>query len=363
MPIGKGGSEQSQSGSQSGQYTGNQSGLTYSGSNQSSTGSTSSTSSVNPNVPTQNQGYYNQAGANLSPNGLSATQQSALGGAPQPGMGTTAVQTSINDMNALKPGYTSLAGTNYTPYSASTAANPAVVNPQSGAAFMGQYQDPYQSQVVGTTLADFDRNTNNTLNQMRASRDAGSAFGDRSALADEQFLNDQSLKRAQTEGALQSAGFNTAAGYAQNDASRGLTAAQGNQNTAASLNMFNAGQGNQVAQNNANNAFTQQGLNLNALNSAGANANATSQLAQQGVRLNSDLANNLFNYGTTGQGQLINLFSAGNPLIGQTQSSSGNTSQNTTGENLGVTANQGGGNSQSTSQGSGSSKGGGGSFG
>jgi hypothetical protein len=343
-------SSQNQNSFHSDEFSGQQDG-TQSGSQ---TATQNGTSSTRADVPAQNQAYYDQAGANLGPDGLSAIQRQALGLAPQPGIGSTAVQTSINDMNALKPGYLDLASRGYTPYAASSAATPASVDPQSGAAFMSAYHSPYENAVVGTTLGDFDRNTANTLNAMRASRSAGSAFGDRSQIADEQFLNDQTLKRAQTEAALRQQGFESGANLGQQDAARSLAAAQSNQSTAANLNMFNAGQTNQVAQNNAANSLANANLNLGALNAEGSNAVNTSQLAQQGVRLNSDLANGLFNLGSAGQGQLINLFSAGNPLIGQTTKTSGSSNSSFDNKSSNTTS----GKSSGYSSGSGSSKGG-----
>jgi hypothetical protein len=337
-----GGAQQNQSGHQFGSYNGNQSGINYGASNQSQTGTSSSTSSVNPNVPTQNQSYYNNAGANIGSNCLTGIPQQALSGAPQPGIGSTAVQSSINDMNALKPGYAAIAGNSYTPYSAASAGTSPTA-----AQFMGAYQNPYTNDVVNSSLANYDNNTANTLNAMRASRDAGSAFGDRAAIADAVYKGQSDLGRGELASNLLSQGFNTAAGLGQGDA-----------NTAASVNMFNAGQGNQVAQNNANNNLAQQGINLNALNSAGQNAYNTSQLAQQGVNLNSNLANNLFSMGGQGQNQLLNLFTAGNPLIGQTATNTGTNSQTATGENLGVNANNASGQSAGSSSGQGSSKGG-----
>jgi hypothetical protein len=344
-----GGSSQQQSGYQSGTYSGNQSGLNYGAQNATQTGSqntnSSSTSSVNPNVPTQNQGYYNSAGANIGPDGLTAAQRAAVTGAPQPGTGSVAVQSSINDMNALKPGYATIAGNSYTPYSASGA------NAPTGASMMDAYESPYLSDVVNSTLANYDNNTANALNTMRASRDAGSAFGDRAAIADSVYKGQSDLGRGQLASSLLNQGFNTAAGFGQQDASN-----------AANVSMFNAGQKNQDAQNNALNNFTQQGINLNALNSAGNNALNTSQLAQNGVRLNSDLSNSLFSMGGQGQNQLLNLFTAGNPLIGQTATNTGASTGSTTGttsaENFGVNANQAAGQSSGTSSGQGSGKGG-----
>jgi len=337
-----GGSSSNQSGYQSSNTSGLQSGLNYALQNALSHGQSSSTSSTNPNVPAQNQAFYDQAGANLDPAGLTAAQRQALAVAQgQQGLGSTAVQTSINDLNTLKPGYLDLAGRSSTPITAAQASTPT------GADFMGAYQSPYENAVVGTTLADFDRNTANTLNAMRASRGAGAAFGDRSALADEQFLNDQALKRAQTEAAVRQQGFDTGATLGQQDAAR-----------FSGANMFNAGQANQVAQNNAANALAFGNLDLNALNAAGNNAVNTSQLAQQGVRLNSDLGNTLFNYGGAGQGQLVNRFSAGNPLIGQTSTNNGTTDNASSSENFGANANAASSQSQGYNSSNGSSKGG-----
>jgi hypothetical protein len=330
-----GGQQQQQSGYQSGNFAGNTAGLNVgaqtgatSATGQSTgattgqttgatTGNTTnaSTSTTGVNVPAANQSYYDRAGANIGPDGLTDAQRQAqkfMG--DQMGQGTVSAQYSINDLNNLKPGYNNLATATATPINSSNAAA------STGASLMQPYQAGYTNDVVNSTLRNYDQNTADTLAGMQAQRGRGSAFGDRSQLADATYRAKSDLGRGQLASSLLDTGFTRAADLGQQDAGR-LT-----QN-----NQFNATQNNSVGQANAANDLAAKGLNLNALNSAGQNAINTSQLAQQGTRLNADLANNYFNSGTTGQGQNLNLFTAGNSLLGNTTSNTGsqNTNMNT----------------------------------
>lgn len=85
---------------------------------------------------------------------------------------------------------------------------------------MAKYQNPYDQQVVNTTIDDLMRmrsmNSANTRSQAEA---AGAFGGDRAVLAES--LNNDNLDRAgaSTIAQLRQQGFNTSAGLAQNDAS------------------------------------------------------------------------------------------------------------------------------------------------
>lgn len=96
--------------------------------------------------------------------------------------------------------------------------NPALT----GASQMGAYQNPWDQQVVDTTLAGFDRNTGQQHAAMAAAAARNGAFGgSRYGIQEGQFAADSGLNRAGIEAQLRQQGFNTAAGYGMQDAASG----------------------------------------------------------------------------------------------------------------------------------------------
>lgn len=309
--------------------------------NGSFSGSTNVTNT--PNVPYNIANNYNNAQNNITTRGLTGAQTTAqdfLGS--QLGSGAQAVTRGIHELNGLSPQYQNFANSGYTPYSAQSASAPGSVGAQSGAANMSSYQNPYTNDVVRSSLAGYDNNTAMNQNAMRASRGANSAFGDRSAVADAVYQGQSDLGRGQLESGLRNQGFNTAAGYGQQDASRNLQADQGNQSTQAGINMFNTGQANQVSQANAANQMASNQFGLSSLGALGNNIMNQSGLALQGVQSGQNNALNLFNTGTTGQGQLINVVGAGNPFIGS------NISTGTSGQSSGTSSGTGSGSGKNS---------------
>lgn len=134
--------------------------------------------------------------------------------------------------------------------------NPAIT----GASQAGAYQNPWDQQVVDTTLAGFDRDAGQRRAQLEASGARNGAFGgSRFGLAEGQFDADTSLGRGALEGGLRQQGFNTANQFGFQDA------AAGNQ-----MLQFNAGQ-----QDNALNRQLQAaGLLTDQSNSYDANTRA-----------------------------------------------------------------------------------------
>jgi len=198
------------------------------------------------------------------------------------------------------------------------------VTPQQASTYLNSYMSPYTDKVVNTTLANYDQNTANQLNALRASRGAGSAFGDRANLSDSQFMNQSDLNRAQTEAGLRNLGFTNALTPAMSDASNAQSAAE-----------FNAGQANQMAEYNvgAQQTNTNQKLaaNSQALQAIVGWANIPQQILSNIVTANgidTTAAQNLFNAGTISAAQLSALLDAASQLNGssfnQTTNSSGN---------------------------------------
>lgn len=190
------------------------------------------------------------------------------------------------------------------------------VNARRGSEFRSDYFDPYINDVVNTSLADFDTGVDRSANAMRASRDAGSAFGSRSRNADAIFQGDAARGRGALSAGLRSNAFNTATGYGMQDANRFLSAdttnagnrlsastsnvanrlaaALANQNTALNVgttnaglldssNRFNAGAANAFSLADQGSRNANDTLSFNALNAAGnADLNRTNLLAGVG---------------------------------------------------------------------------------
>lgn len=109
-----------------------------------------------------------------------------------------------------------------------TSFNPALT----GASQMGNYSNPYDQQVINTTLANYDANSGQARAALEANGARNGAFGgSRFGIAEGQFDASNAMNRAQTEAGLRQQGFNTAAGYGLQDANAGNT-----------MNMFNAGE-------------------------------------------------------------------------------------------------------------------------
>lgn len=86
---------------------------------------------------------------------------------------------------------------------------------------IGNYMDPYLTDVVNTTLAGFDRNAGSQQAQAALDLAGDDTFGGSGgALYKAKLASDQGLDRASTEAGLRSTGWNTALGAAQQDAQR-----------------------------------------------------------------------------------------------------------------------------------------------
>lgn len=123
--------------------------------------------------------------------------------------------------------------------------------------YIKDYMSPYLSDVVNTSLADYDTGVDRALAGRQATADAGSAFGNRRAIADATYEADTMRGRGALSANLRNAGFTTALGAATGDASRFLTADIANQGTQAGnldrraqLGAFNVGQRNTASANN-----------------------------------------------------------------------------------------------------------------
>ncbi len=79
-----------------------------------------------------------------------------------------------------------------------------------------QYYNPYQQQVIESTMANINESDQRQQQQVKGNAaQAGALGGDRQAVAQAELARQQGLARNQTLAGLQSQGFNTAAGLAQ----------------------------------------------------------------------------------------------------------------------------------------------------
>jgi hypothetical protein len=157
-----------------------------------------------------------------------------------------------------------------------------------GADYMNSYMNPYLQQVVDTSLADYDVGVDRQSAQNRARRDAGSAFGDRAAIADAVFSADSNRGRGSLSANLRSDAFNTAANFGMQDSSRFLEADRSNQQVALQRAMENARLQQAAAEANAR--MQQEAYQANAGFTQDASS-SNARMAQETAFKNTDISN------------------------------------------------------------------------
>jgi hypothetical protein len=167
-------------------------------------------------------------------------------------------------------------------------ARPDVTTGPIGADAIAGYMNPYENEVVKTSLADLERQRQieQTYNAAQATR--AKAFGGTgSAILSSQTNDAYARNAAQSAAALRSQGFNTALSAAQADAARRLSADQGNQQAGNEISMFNAGKTQDASLFNAGQADTLAQFNAaQALEAQRSNQSA----GLSGAQLNLDAA-------------------------------------------------------------------------
>jgi hypothetical protein len=168
---------------------------------------------------------------------------------------------------------------------------------------MGAYRNPYEQEVVGTTLADFDADAGRLRAQQAAQAARTGAFGgSRNAILAAQTEGELARARASTAAGLRAAGFNAAAGLGAADADRATAASQFNTGQMFDTARYNAGSVNaqralQAQLNQGANQFNAQGQTdasrylADARNASGAaNAGSQNQFALAQAGMDSDAA-------------------------------------------------------------------------
>lgn len=167
---------------------------------------------------------------------------------------------------------------NATGYNASTIAGTNPITEQNVRAGqiantnLGAYTNPYENQVVQSTLSDLERSRLMQQNQLGAQASAARAFGgSRQGIAEAETNRAFAQQASNAAAGLRQSGYNQAQQLAGQDISTNLQAALANQ------------QANLTAQQStAGNMLTSQQANQAALNQAGQfNASAANQIAMQ----------------------------------------------------------------------------------
>lgn len=247
--------------------------------------------------------------------------------------------------NRTAPTLANLAASGNSAYATPANVSAQMIAARRGSEFLNDYQNPYQAQVIDSSLAQYDQDSAEARNSLRANN-AGAFGNKRYGVAEGQFAADSALGRAGLGANLRSTGFNTAAGLGMQDANRILSADATNASNRLAADTFNANLLNSRQQFDAN-------LDMNYNTQRDNVASTLANLGNSDYALGSGLATGLINAGGMGQNQNLAWLNAGTPLIGQsnTTSNTGTTTEASTGTSSG--------NSSGTSSGRGSSKGGG----
>ena len=133
---------------------------------------------------------------------------------------------------------------------------------------LSPYTNPYEDQVVQTTLDDIERARQMQQTQNQASATAAGAFGgDRAAIVEGQ-TNEAALREAsRAAGGLRQQGFESASARAASDISRDLAAQQANQGANLQAGQFTRGQ--QLTSDQLNQAANMQSQMQNISNEIG----------------------------------------------------------------------------------------------
>lgn len=193
--------------SSSGSYTGNYSGTS------SATSNSNQNSNYNTNTQNTNPAWVTSAAPQLY------GQAQALAGVnPQTYVaGPSSLQTTAAN------GASGLTTPNYEPVIESTAnminLPAAQANATQASGYVNQYMNPYLNDVLNTSLAAYDNTAGQTQAQQQLQMAGNGAFGGSGAAIDQALTNAQlQLGRGTLASGIQSQGYNTALGAAQNDA-------------------------------------------------------------------------------------------------------------------------------------------------
>lgn len=127
-------------------------------------------------------------------------------------------------------------------YAAERVGQPILAQGGSAADNMARYRNPYEQDVVNTTLADFDQNAGQVRAAQAANGARNGAFGgSRFGIREAQTEGELARGRASADANIRAQGFNTAAQFGGMDADRAQQASMFNANAGNSASLANAG--------------------------------------------------------------------------------------------------------------------------
>lgn len=293
--------------------------------NSSSTSSSSGTSTSTVNTPDGWLTNWNQMQPGAG--GFNPTQQTGVDwmsgqlAGINPNRGATNLNAASNYFqdtlnNRTAPTLANLASSGNSAYAAPASVTAQQIAARRGSEFLNDYQNPYQSQVIDTSLNQYDQDSAEARNSLRANN-AGAFGNKRYGVAEGQFAADSALGRAGLGANLRSTGFNTAAGLGMQDANRILSADATNASNRLAADTFNSNLLNSRQQFDAN-------LGMNYNNQRDNVASSLANLGNADYALGQGLAGGLVNAGGMGANQNLNWLNAAVPTFGQT-----NTQNNT----------------------------------
>lgn len=334
----------------------------------SQTNNSTTSGTTTPNLPSYVAGpmenYYGQVGGLISqnwsnPNFLATPTNGLLQAANTNAMNLPTGQNELGASNALALA----AGTSKAPTigdvtKVAASASAPISSGQAVASSLLEglenYYNPYQQQVVDTTLAGADLESAKQQAALRAQAARGGAFGgSRDSIAQTQLTASQERQRAKIEADLRAAGFDKATAMSLSDAQMRTQVSQSNAanaNAAAIASQQIAAENARQDAAAANTRALQQALlesgGLDRMLSAGGllsnNAGAASTIANNNVATQAELGQSLWNIdqfnnasGVAGLGAIQGLLSGYEPLVGNsvtgTENSSGTGTQTTPG--------------------------------
>lgn len=342
-----GGQSASSAGSQSGQQSGQ---TAFQNDGTQSGASASQTSSSSTPLTT---GIYNNASGNAAAlagtGGLTTDQQYAtdvMKGHVQTQPMGYALQGNNNTAQSL---IDNLMGGSI-PQVGTSSVGTSQVGAPTAASMMDPYRGAYASDVLNPSMAAFDNSTAMADNRVRASRDAGSAFGDRAAVADAVRDSQNATARGALAGQITGQGYGMALQGGAGDAGNSLSASNANAGFGLASSQANAANTLQSSLANAANYLTGNNQIMSALGLKSSNDIATDTMGR-------DNASALYGMSGGGVNSLLNIAGSQVPAFGtsSTGNASGATSGATSNSGIGAMTGQSSGNNSGNT----SSKGGG----
>ena len=196
------------------------------------------------------------------------------------------------------------------------------VTPQTGADFMGRYQNPYEQQVVQAALGDVKQARDEALNRAGMQQAAAGAFGGgRQALREAAIQDDYLRNVGRLAGGLRQQGFTQGAQLGAADASRFLQGGTANQRADLQRALTQAQLDQQAGITGAQLLSGRQQFDVAAAERGDLRRDQAAQrqadIALRQAREGDVAAQTLFGAGGAGQRQMLDYLRTGVPMFGR----------------------------------------------